>query len=453
MTRRSWASMTKKRAVIPGFVLLLGFVLLVASAGCAPDPAEQDQPERDQAKQDLAERDQAEQDLAFEGSVAELEASKSCPFSTEKNPDGTTNFESTSLDSGALDGNAIWELQDRPGHPGNGETIARWNISLQRFGDDCIIQGIGIAGADPENAAEARRHIDRGLEIFEWGLDRQSPDGSFIDSVENMEGSDSEVLASLEHNTSFFVAHASRSLYLLEQFVQANPEYAPRYAPVIDDYKARLKKAAESMADRPAMAADDPFNHRFFLEAAALGMAAKLNGLDPQDDLMQEARYKLKEAMKRQIGSSSNPSSFIEDHGAFQEDYRLDKAGRIVGPGTDTGYHSNSIVYAQWWLMYFPNDDINRELRGKVDKGVDWLVSRIKSNGFITVDRNTRACADEVNDFGSTKAPHYRATVRAFVVWHELDDAPGTVDLYDLAKTVDDYRRTHDDLCARQPVT
>lgn len=352
----------------------------------------------------------------------------------------------------------------------------RWNISLQRYGDACIIEGINAATSE-----EAKRKIDKGLDIFWWGLARQSSDGSFSGSMTEM-SEPVEKNHILTLNTSFFVAHASRSLYLLEK-----SEYGPTFAPRIDSYKAKLENAAYAMLDAPdsgwdsAEKRDDANAHRFYLKATALSFAAKLNGRDTSPDsknrLMIEARQQLRGGMMRQIGSNFRSSpDHPEDHGANQEQYRIeldaddnpildadgnpvcveDSTGECV-PGTDTGYHTNGVVYGQWWLMHFPNEPGNAELRKKIDKAIKWFESRVEQDtGFITVYNNTRTCADETGINGNMKKPHYPPATQMLTAWQTLDDTPGgphTSDLSYLAGTVDNYFRYHErdyhvpDLC------
>lgn len=403
---------------------------------------------------------EARQDMEIERRLSSYESPRDCRFSTEFQADGSRNWQSDSLDSGALQANALFELQQKFGyntyaqnHAGDDVRVNRWNIALQRFADDCIIEGVRLldAGNTDGEGRTGHHYIRRGFKILKWGFDRQSDNGSFEQSVVIIPD-EVKRNQSLNHNTTSFLAYSSRSLYLLEESA-----HDATYAGQIDADRAKLLASAENLINRPvsstnsangwsrAIAEDTALAHRFFLKALALGMTAKLNDLHTVQDneLMVKAKQQVAGGMQRQIGSNSNPSPHTADHGAFQEKYKPDGE-----PGTDTGYGANSLEYAQLWYVHFPGYEDYAELRAKIEKGNDWLASRILDDGYITVTGNTRTCTGETNDTGEQKTPHYDKAVRAFVGWEYLD-APNEEDLQVLASRMDAYYAAHNqgDLC------
>ncbi|PSB48495.1 hypothetical protein C7B80_05410 [Cyanosarcina cf. burmensis CCALA 770] len=246
----------------------------------------------------------------------------------------------------------------------------RWFIEEQRYGEERIIAGL------LKNDSQA---IQSGFKMFDWGFARQSPDGSFAGTGDPF------------HSTSFFVQAVSRTLLVLQQSPQAS-----KYADRIARYKPLVRRAARWMilpsVWKKGIERNKPYTHRRYLVAAALGLTGKLTG-DPQ--LIDRARQSIKDGLSLQSPDGGN----------------LEKGGY------DTSYQMVGVVYAQRWVVYFPDDPLTPKVRAMINRALTWEQARILSTGEISSQGNTRTGGEEKSRTGRTKDISSRAVLRGFAYW------------------------------------
>jgi hypothetical protein len=132
-----------------------------------------------------------------------------------------------------------------------------WFIENQRGGGDLIEAGVVLGN---------HKLVDTGLREFEWGYARQTKDGSFPESGDAF------------HSVSIFVLDTARALIVLREKRDDFPEFIPRMEKMI----AHVGAAAEWLLQPRVLEAgkrhDQPYTHRKWILAAALGEAAQLTG-------------------------------------------------------------------------------------------------------------------------------------------------------------------------------
>ena len=236
--------------------------------------------------------------------------------------------------SGAWGVNAKWEQG----------TSSKWYIEQQRCGETLIIDG--LLHNDPAAIAA-------GFKVFDWGFKHQASDGSFKGTQDPF------------HSTSFFVEAVSRACLLIKQ-----SPYASQYQSKVDAYKAQVYKAAKWMATPEVwsrgISNNQPYTHRHYLVAAAMGLTSQLVGGDAK--LMSLARSQILAAVARQKTDGVNP-----------------EAG-----GYDSSYQAVGIAYAQLWATYFSKDSATAAVKVMITKGLAWEHLRVLSSGQVDMAGNTR---------------------------------------------------------------
>lgn len=250
----------------------------------------------------------------------------------------------------------------------------KWYIEEQRYGSDLV--GGGIASGDA-NA------IDRGLSILSWGFRQQQPDGGF-DCPDAF------------HSTSFFVEATAHSLLLLE-----SSAFAQRYRPVIEDMKPRLHAAARWMIEPknegPGRKHNEPFTHRRYLVAAALGETGIL--LHDAALIARSADY-IREGEALQDASGFNPER----------------------GGWDSSYHAVGMVFAERYYTIVADDSLRPALFRMLEKAAAWEASRVNPEGEISTEGNTRVggIVSEENRSGKAKKVAVSSAYRAFYYWSRI---------------------------------
>jgi hypothetical protein len=260
----------------------------------------------------------------------------------------------------------------------------KWNIQEQRAAADVIIAGI---------AFDDRDLVDCGLKILEWGFDRQQNDGSF----------GSPDYPQKYHSASFFIEAAAHSLLLLEKSPFRNAVKSP-----IDALKPKLLSAARWMIrpDVHAKAWDGPtadkpqkfFGHRRFLVAAALGESGVLCH---DGELISKSQNFIRDGIQIQ-----SPDGIIpEKH------------------GYDSHYQAQALLFATRYFTIAADLPLRAELKPMIDKGIAWLVTRIKSDGTVDATGNIRTgLGQEKTLAGIPKEINYTLVCRALYYWGMLNE-------------------------------
>ncbi|MBO3463995.1 hypothetical protein G7B40_006255 [Aetokthonos hydrillicola Thurmond2011] len=265
--------------------------------------------------------------------------------------------------SGANGANVLWENKQSQ----------NWYIEQQRYGEQLVIGG--IIRNDP-------KAIRAGFKMFDWGFAHQAADGSFPGTSDPF------------HSTSFFVQAVAHTLLFIQQSPYAK-DYAKevqRYTPLV--HRAALWMTSPKVWDRGSNN-NQPYTHRRYLVAAALGLTGKLTG-DRQ--LLNYAQASISDGLSLQKPDGVNP-----EKGSFDSSYQM------VG-----------VVYAQRWLTYFPNDELAPKVNGMINKALLWQKKRILPSGKINSEGNSRTAGQERGRTNKVKDVDYSATLRGFAYWSSI---------------------------------
>lgn len=264
---------------------------------------------------------------------------------------------------GASNANIAWEQQHSD----------RWFIEEQRYAEERIIGGL---------IKNDRAAIASGLQMIQWGFAHQASDGSFVGTVDPF------------HSTSFFVAAVARSLLAIQQSPQANV-----YAAEVARFQPQLHRAARWMilpdVWQRGMALNQPYTHRRYLVAAALGLTGKLTG---DQDLIRYAQASLQEGLQLQQPDGVNPEK----------------------EGYDSSYQMVGVVYAEQWVAYFPDDPLTSRVVTMINRALAWEQNRVLPSGMISHEGNTRTAGQEANRAGVIKVVSHRMVLRAFAYWSAM---------------------------------
>lgn len=269
--------------------------------------------------------------------------------------------------SGAVAINAYWERGQAP----------HWYVEAQRTGEEAIIGGL---------IQNNRTAIRAGFRMFDWAFAHQLPDGSFQGTGDSF------------HSTSFFVASVARTLLLIQQ-----SSYHEQYRDKIQQYLPQLQNAARWMISpsiwKPGMEHNQPYTHRFYGVALALGLTAQLAN---DRTLMQYAKQSLALGLARQQSNGVNPEK----------------------GGADSSYQMAGVVYAQRWMAHFPTDSLTPQVQKMITKALMWERSRIRASGEIDARGNTRTAGQERRRTGEVKHIDHRLVFRGFSYWANLTQDP-----------------------------
>lgn len=264
------------------------------------------------------------------------------------------------LPNGANNTNIFWEKK----------VSNRWFIEEQRYGEYLIVGG--LLKNDPEA-------IEAGFKMFEWGFSQQAADGSFQGTRDAF------------HSTSFFVAAVARTLLVIKQSPQSD-----LYQDKVAYYTPLVRKAARWMISPDVWARgvknNEPYTHRYYLVAAALGLTGKLTG---DRKLIDYARQSIREGLALQRADGVNPEK----------------------GGPDSSYQMVGVVYASRWIIYFPQDRITPRVRQMIERALDWQETRILPTGEISSEGNTRTAGQERGRSGKVKKVTYNLVIRGFAYW------------------------------------
>jgi hypothetical protein len=274
--------------------------------------------------------------------------------------------------SGAIALNARWDTN----------RSLPWFIEYQKEGRDWITAG--LADGDTNK-------VRWGLKILAWGWARMESDGSFK-HPDNY------------HSASFFIEATAHSILLLE----ASP-WRAEFAPQLDALKPKLHTAALWMIrpdigalnwpddnNYPRIFGERRYAHRRFLDAAALGEVAVIFKDQP---LMEKSIWLIRNGIAFQFPDGVNPER----------------------GGHDTSYQALGLNYACRYYQIVASEATRAELKPTLEKGFNWLATRIRPDGSIDGTGNTRTGpAAELGRNGKPKQLDYRTTGIIFAYWAQL---------------------------------
>jgi hypothetical protein len=138
---------------------------------------------------------------------------------------------------------------------------------------------------------------------------------------------------------------------------------------------------------------NNPYTHRRYLVAAALGFTGVLNN---------DAAL---------IGKSAE---YIHDGLA-----RQDPAGfNLEKKGYDSSYHAVGLSFAIRYYSIVADAGLRHELEPMINKGLAWLNTRIEPDGSVDSTGNTRTgLGQEVGRNLKTKTMSYGSAYRAYAEW------------------------------------
>jgi hypothetical protein len=266
--------------------------------------------------------------------------------------------------SGANGANVLWENKQAP----------TWYIEQQRYGEQLVIGGL------IKNNPKA---VQAGFKMFDWGFAHQAADGSFSGTRDPF------------HSTSFFVQAVAHTLL----FIQQSP-HAQEYAKEVARYTPLVHRAARWMISprvwERGINNNQPYTHRRYLVATALGLTGKLTG---DRELINYAQQSLADGLALQQKDGVNPEK----------------------GGSDTSYQMVGVVYAQRWVEYFPEDSLSPKVTAMIDKALSWEKARILPSGKISREGNTRTGGQEKGRIGKVKDVDYSTVIRGFAYGQCLD--------------------------------
>jgi hypothetical protein len=267
---------------------------------------------------------------------------------------------------GAISINAQWEQ----------DPSRQWFIEEQRYGADLV--QVGLATNRPSL-------IDEGIKVLNWGFDHEG-DGSFPGTGDP------------HHSISFFLEAASRSVILLRE---AGDE---GHLAELREWKRNIRNAARNLITPDIFPKNrsktmDPYTHRFYLCAAALGESGEvLNDPTLKDAALAMAR----EGLERQQPDGTNP-----EKGGFDVNYQ------IVGA-----------VFATRYLLVCEDPTVGAGLQRMIGMALDRERAAIDERGAVITDGSTRLTSEAARS-GRAKTMDYKTLVQALVFWSDIsgDDA------------------------------
>lgn len=247
-----------------------------------------------------------------------------------------------------------------------------WYLEYQRAGALDVIDGVVRSDEDPSL-------VRLGLSMFHFGLSRESADGLFPGSVWPF------------HGTAMFLSEATPALIVLQHSALAG-----QFRFEVDWEIDRMRRAAYAMVGTvggPGNLDDYTKNHRWFEAAIALGAV----GLLAHDRTLQ------------------GWSAVYAWHGVHMA--RPDGIMPEDG-GHDTGYQALGMVNATRYLELLATGNLRSALRGVLSRGEDWLLSRIRPNGSINQQGDTRSVGCQERDpLGHCKTAMYDPVYSSLAHW------------------------------------
>jgi hypothetical protein len=216
--------------------------------------------------------------------------------------------------------------------------------------------------------------VQEGWKALGWGFARQRPDCSF-DSGDAI------------HSAAMFLEAAGRA-----ELINLNLPPAKRFPNKLKEATVcGARQLAALDPDRaPDLVRQAPYSHRFFIRAAAIGLAA---ALEPDARLQRAAADTARRGIRAQQADGMSPER----------------------GGPDVGYQATGLVYAARYWSVCPDPQLKQELAAFVAKGADWLALRVRTDGSVDPEGSTRILAEK-NRAGKIKAVPYGVVAEAFAL-------------------------------------
>ncbi len=269
--------------------------------------------------------------------------------------------------SGAVSVNTQWEKKE----------TTEWFIEQQRGGADLVQAGVVL-----KNDAL----IKQGIQVINWGFQQQGPEGDFPGTGDPL------------HSTSFFVEAAARSALLLRQSKMM------AYDAQVKDWTPKILKAAHWMTkpDVSTKGRDknlEPYTHRFYLRAAALGQAAAVTN---DRGLAEVALKYAREGLTKQLPDGTNP-----EKGGFDVSYQ------VVGA-----------TLALRYLTVCADPAVKQALKAMAAKSIQGATSKIGPDGTLSLEGSTRT-GQETSRSGKTKTLDYKMLLQGLIFAEKVLSQPG----------------------------
>jgi len=268
--------------------------------------------------------------------------------------------------SGAVSVNAQWEEG----------TSKEWFIEQQRYGADYVQAGVVM---------KDDKLVQTGIKVLAWGFAHQGPDGDFPGTGDPI------------HSTSLFVEAAARAAILLKQ------SKVPAYEQTVKDWTPKIRAAALWM-QKPEVGQKnrektlDPYTHRFYLRAAALGQAGVLA---KDQALIDAAAGFARDGVKRQLPDGTNP-----EKGGF-----------------DVSYQFVGLTFALRYYSVCGDTGLRNALKTMSEKSLANAITKVGPDGSISTEGSTRTGV-EAGRTGKAKTIDYKNIIQALVFGARIDNEP-----------------------------
>lgn len=253
-------------------------------------------------------------------------------------------------ESGAVSVNAKFEAGQQ----------SEWFVEQQRGGADWVQAGVVL---------KDKALIEKGIKVINWGFARQGPGGDFPGTGDPL------------HSTSFFVEAASRATILLAY------SRDPAWQAQVKEWVPKIKAAAQWMT-QPEVAQKgrdknlEPYTHRFYLRAAALGEAAAVTR---DQGLADAAIAYAREGLAKQQPDGVNP-----EKGGF-----------------DVSYQAVGVAFALRFLSVCGDAAVREELKTMARKSLDNALTKVGPDGAVSLEGSARTGVEESRS-GKAKTLDYK---------------------------------------------
>jgi hypothetical protein len=265
---------------------------------------------------------------------------------------------------GPVSVNAEWQAGRRPD----------WFIEEQRAGGDWIQAGL---------LADRPEAVRKGVAAIDWGFARQADDGSFPGTGDAY------------HSASLFLEAAARAA------VVARELGADGGAVPVDAWRPRIRRLGQwyvspEVRTKGWQGSLEPFGHRYFLRAEALGLAGELTG---EADFHAEAARYVKAGLAKQRADGVLPER----------------------DGFDLGYQALAVRSAGRHWFVCPDDAVRQDLATLLRGSAGLFLDRIAEDGTLDLDDSSRH-PKELARSGRPKKVSRGLLVEAFLLAHRITD-------------------------------
>jgi hypothetical protein len=222
--------------------------------------------------------------------------------------------------------------------------------------------------------------------MFHFALTREAADGSFPGSTWPF------------HGTAMFLSEAAPALIMLR-----DSSLAARFSKEIAWQSSLMRRAAYAMvryAGGPGRLDDYSKNHRWFEAALALGAVGKLSH---DQTLVGWSRQYARRGIEME-----------QRDGVMPEDQ-----------GHDSGYQGLGMVNAIRYLGLVSRGRLHAVLYGALERGENWLISRVNADGTVHQQGDTRSSGCRERDpMGRCKTLMYAPIYSALAHWAAVTQDP-----------------------------